>query len=130
MNAIAPMTTAHPNPNDIALKALWEYRGHDRAAALGSSIKQLVSQHDISQPAAEIAAIQAFADLDSVNTSARIDIDASTSHVVVLRDAGGRPTMLTVRDLAKVVQQARDAGLVSTVDAAASRPALLDSLSD
>lgn len=130
MNAIAPMATARPNPNDIALKALWECRGHDRAAALGSSIRQLVNQHDISQPTAEIAAIQAFADLDSINASARIDIDASTSNVVVLRDAAGRPTMLTVRDLAKVVQQARDAGLVRLVDADTCRPAVLDSLSE
>ncbi|MDQ7734668.1 hypothetical protein QT231_18315 [Halomonas sp. SpR1] len=113
-------------PFDLATEILWQNRWDSRAEALRITIGTLVNDYAISEATAEVAAIQAFADLDSVNESARIDVDASTSHVVIFRDSTGRPVMLTARDLDRMIQQARDAGLAQVVDADTRRPIVLE----
>ncbi|WP_447529835.1 hypothetical protein [Vreelandella sp. TE19] len=122
---VTPINAAKA-PFDLATELLWQHRWASRAEALRVTIGTLVNDYAISQAKAEIAAIQAFADLDSVNETASIDIDASTSHVVIFRDAGGRPVMLTARDLNRMIQQARDAGLAQVVDADTRRPTVLE----
>jgi hypothetical protein len=124
------MNVTHINtaksPFDLATEILWQNRWDGRAEALRITIGTLVNDYGISENTAEVAAIQAFADLDSVNLTARIDVDATTSQVVVFRDAAGRPVMLTARDLDRMIQQARDAGLAQVVDADTRRPVVLE----
>lgn len=112
-------------PFDLATEILWQNRWDSRVEALRITIGTLVNDYGISENTAEVASIQAFADLDSVNLSARIDVDATTSHAVIFRDASGKPVMLTARDLDRMIQQARDAGLAQVVDADTRRPVVL-----
>jgi hypothetical protein len=124
------MNVTHINtaiaPFDLATELLWKSRWDSRAEALRITIGTLVNDYGISEATAEVATIQAFADLDSVNLSARIDVDATTSQVVVFRDASGRPVMLTARDLNRMINQARRENLVQVVDADTRRPLVLD----
>lgn len=113
-------------PFDLATELLWQSRWDSRAEALRITIGTMVNDYGISENTAEVAAIQAFADLDSVNLSARIDVNATTSQVVIFRDASGKPVMLTARDLDRMIQQARDAGLARVVDADTRRPVVLE----
>lgn len=113
-------------PFDIATEVLWQHRWENRAEALRITIGTLVNDYGISEATAEVAAIQAFADLDSVNLDSSIDMNASTSHVVVLRTRNGCPVMFTARDLDRMIQQARDAGLARVVDADTRRPIVLE----
>ncbi|MGQ7261177.1 hypothetical protein [Vreelandella sp. V005] len=112
-------------PFDLATEILWQHRWDSRAEALRITIGTLVNDYGISEATAEVASIQAFADLDSVNLIARIDVDATTSHCVIFRDASGKPVMLTARDLDRMIQQARDAGMAQVVDADTRRPVVL-----
>jgi hypothetical protein len=122
---VLPISSAKA-PFDLATEILWQHRWQSRAEALRITIGTLVNDYAISEAAAEVAAIQAFADLDSVNLSARIDVDATTSHCVIFRDASGKPVMLTARDLDRMIQQARDAGMARVVDADTRRPIVLE----
>jgi hypothetical protein len=122
---VLPINSAK-SPFDLATEILWRHRWRSRAEALRNTIGWMVSDYGISEATAEVAAIQAYADLDSANESARIDVDATTSHVVVFRDDSGRPVMLTARDLSRMIQQARDAGLARVVDADTRRPIVLE----
>ncbi|MFI2817887.1 hypothetical protein [Vreelandella piezotolerans] len=122
---VLPINSAKA-PFELATELLWQHRWDSRAEALRSTIGTLVNDHGHSEATAEVAAIQAFADLDSVNESSRIDVDANTSHVVIFRDDSGRPVMLTARDLSRMIQQARDAGLARVVDADTRRPIVLE----
>lgn len=122
---VTPITAAKA-PFDIATEVLWQHRWDSRVEALRITIGKLVNDYGISEATAEVAAIQAFADLDSVNESSRIDVDATTSHVVVFRDESGRPVMLTARDLNRMIKQARDAGMAQVVDADTRRPIVLE----
>lgn len=122
---VTPINAAKA-PFDIATELLWQHRWDSRAEALRVTIGTLVNDYGISEATAEVASIQAFADLDSVNESSRIDVDATTPHVVIFRDESGRPVMLTARDLNRMIQQARDAGLARVVDADTRRPVVLE----
>lgn len=122
---VTPINAAK-SPFDLATEILWQNRWDSRGEALRITIGTLVNDYAISEANAEVASIQAFADLDSVNLSARIDVNATTSHVVVFRDASGKPVMLTARDLDRMIQQARDAGLAQVVDADTRRPIVLE----
>lgn len=122
---VLPINSAKA-PFELATELLWQHRWDSRAEALRITIGTLVNDYGHSEATAEVAAIQAFADLDSVNESSRIDVDATTSHVVIFRDDSGRPVMLTARDLNRMIQQARDAGLARVVDADTRRPIVLE----
>lgn len=125
MSNVRPISAAKA-PFDIATEVMFKNRWQSRAEALRVTIRTLVTDYAISEATAEVAAIQAYADLDSVNESARIDLDASTSHVVIFRDAAGSPVVFTARDLSRLVEQARDAGLAQVVDADTRRPTVLE----
>lgn len=114
------------DPHNLATAELWRHRWTNRVDALASCIEHLVVNHDMTENAAELAAIQAYAEMESANQVARIDTDATTAHVVVMRTEGGRPVMFTVDDLLRVLQQARDAGLVRVVNRDTRRPLVLE----
>lgn len=125
MSTVVPLTAARLpqlDPHNVALGQLWRHRGESRIDALNNCIEHLVVNHDMSEPTAELSAIQAYAEMDSANQLARIDTDATTSHVVVLRDEGGRPVMFTVTDLMHVLKQARVDGRAVVVDRDTRRP--------
>lgn len=107
---------------NAAMFRLWQ----DRWASMANCIDHLMNTHEMSERAAELATIQAYADLEATNRSAHIDIDASTSHVVILRDEDGRPVVFTVADLMNVLGKARADGRAQVVDEQARRPVVLE----
>lgn len=129
MNKVIPMpATRAPriDTHNLAIAELWRYRWENRVTALANCIEHLVTVHDMTEEAAEIAAIQAYADLESENKLVRIDTDATTAHVVVLRTEGGRPVMFTAADLLRLLEQARADGRAVVVDRDTRRPVVLE----
>ncbi len=129
MNNVTPITVAQApqlDTHNVAIAELWRHRWENRTNALANCIDHLVTVHDMTEAAAEVAAIQALADLECENKLARIDMNATTSHVVVLRTEGGRPVMFTVADLMRVLEQARADGRAVVVDRDRRRPVILE----
>lgn len=129
MNNVTPITVAQApqlDTHNVAIAELWRNRWENRTNALANCIDHLVTVHDMTEAAAEIAAIQALADLECENKLARIDMNATTSHVVVLRTEGGRPVMFTMTDLMRVLEQARAEGRAVVVDRDRRRPVILE----
>ncbi|SDG27486.1 hypothetical protein SAMN05216571_10821 [Onishia taeanensis] len=117
------------NANSIqnaAMFRLWQDRWASRVVAMANCIDHLMTTHEMSERAAELATIQAYADLEATNRSAHIDVDASTSHVIILRDEDGRPVVFTVADLMNVLGKARAEGRVQVVDEQTRRPVVLE----
>ncbi|RCV89699.1 hypothetical protein [Billgrantia montanilacus] len=121
-SAHAPQLDAY----NLATAQLFRDRWENRVNALANCIEFLVVNHDMPEAAAELAAIQAYADIESTNQVARIDINASTSSVVVLRTEGGRPAVFTVTDLVRLLEQARTEGRAVVVDRETRRPVVLE----
>lgn len=101
----------------VAVGALWSERKGSRAQAVGAAISRLQHHHDMPHRAAENAAAQAMAELDTVNTRETVDVDATTSHGVVMRLDDGSRLLLTARDLrhlmtGQIMKSASDALLV------------------
>lgn len=111
---------------NLATGYLFKVRWESRINALRYCIGQLVTNHDMTEPAAELAALQAYAAIESTNQVARIDLDASTSDMVVLRTEGGSPAMFTTADLVRLLQRARDEGAAVVVDSDRRRPVVLE----
>ncbi|SOC56433.1 hypothetical protein SAMN05421509_10738 [Chromohalobacter canadensis] len=129
MNSTAKNVTAiapHQDAHNLAAARLFRDRWENRANALANCIDHLVVDHDMTEEKAELVAIQAYADLESTNQVARIDTDASTSHMVVLRTEGGRPVMFTVTDLMHILEQARQDDRAVVVDRDRRRPVVLE----
>lgn len=105
------------DPHNLAIQRMFR-NGHylDRVSVIEKLTRYLMDELKLSERSAEIAAIQAFAETSRVNQVARIDIDASTSHVVVLRTVGGRSVVFTADDLLRVLERARDEGRARVVN--------------
>ncbi|SFT54766.1 hypothetical protein [Halomonas saccharevitans] len=116
----------HQDPHNIAAARLFRDRWENRVNALANCIEHLVVDHEMTEENAELVAIQAYADLEATNQTARIDVDACTSHVVVLRTEGGRPVVFTVTDLMRVLEQARQDDRAVVVDRDRRRPVVLE----
>lgn len=117
---------AQLDAHNLAVGYLWQRNWENRVNAMAHCIEALVVNHDMTEAAAELATIQAYAELDAANQVARIDLSASTADVVVLRTEGGHPVMFTTRDLLRVLEQARAAGLARVVDRDTRRPVVLE----
>lgn len=76
-----------------------------------------MNETGVSERTAEVQAIQAYAETTSVSQVAHIDVDATTSHVVVLRAFDGRAVALTADDLLHMLEQARGQGRTRIVNA-------------
>jgi hypothetical protein len=122
VTTLAPQKDAH----NIAAGRLLRDRWENRVNALANCIEHLIVDHDMTEANAELVTIQAYADLESTNQVARIDIDACTPHVVVLRTEGGRPVVFTVTDLMHVLTQARQEERAVVVDRERRRPVVLE----
>lgn len=90
-----------------ALAQLFRNRSLNRRQALQNCVEHLRSSAAMTQASAELTAIQAYADLESTNCPARIDVDATTSHVVVIRLSKGRTAAFTISDLMGALESAR-----------------------
>lgn len=104
------------DPKNAATGYLLRYcRGLNRREALENCTHFLMSEQAMPEAKAELAAIHASAELESLNQVAWLDLEASTEHVVVLRTAGGLPISFTVGDLLATREQARDRGALRVV---------------
>ena len=126
MTSVTALHRPHLDAHNLAAARLFRDRWENRVTALGNCIEHLVVDHEMTEEAAELTAIQAYADLEATNQLARVDIDASTSHVVVLRTEGGRPVMFTVTDLMHILAQAREEERAVVVDRDRRRPVVLE----
>lgn len=126
MTSVTALHRPHLDAHNLAAARLFRDRWENRITALGNCIEHLVVDHEMTEEAAELTAIQAYADLEATNQLARVDIDASTSHVVVLRTEGGRPVMFTVTDLMRILAQAREEERAVVVDRDRRRPVVLE----
>lgn len=89
--------------NDAACAYLLKLpRPYQRIVALERCTSHLVEEHGFTQDKAALAAIQAIAELETLNQPAYIDADATTSHVVIVRRPGLPPLALSVGDLLRL----------------------------
>lgn len=100
MRANAPQL----DPANLAIARLFGHRGQPRAEALADCIDYLQANQEMTERRAESAAVQALAELESINSRDVIDIAATTSNVVVFSGAGGQRIALTVRDLRELLK--------------------------
>lgn len=114
------------DPANVAITWLLRHgKSLDRVAALEGCIEHLMSDHLMSEPTAEVQAMQAYAELNSLNQVCTIDAELTTAYVVVLRTADGRPVMFTAGDLAQVLASARVAGRARVVNNDARSPVVV-----
>lgn len=86
-----------------ATEFLMQHRQHlTRRDALDHCTEHLVEQLEVSRNNASLIALQALADIECAGQSAWIDTQATTSHVVVIRDPDGRSIACTVKDLLRM----------------------------
>ncbi|WP_417329545.1 hypothetical protein [Halomonas cupida] len=91
----------------VALAQLFRDRSLCRRQALENCVEHLRTAASMTQANAELTAVQAYADLTSTNCSAHIDVDATTSHVVVIRLREGQTAAFTISDLISALESAR-----------------------
>nr|WP_300306961.1 hypothetical protein [Halomonas sp.] len=129
MSTVVPFSATRApqlDPHNLATAELFRQRGTNRVSALANCIEHLVVNHDMPEHVAEITALQAYADIESMNQVARVDINSSTSHLVVLRTEGGRPVAFTVTELLRLLDRARDEGEAKVVDRESRRPVVIE----
>ena len=128
LRKVTPIRPATPqlDTESLATGYLFQVRWENRVNALRHCIDQLVTHHDMPEATAELAALQAYAAIEGTNHTARIDVDATTSDLVVLRTEGGRPVAFTTADLLRLLQRARDEGAAIVVDQDRRRPVVLE----
>lgn len=93
----------HLDPANLATARLWQHQTMRRCDALQDSIGHLVTERGLTESIAEVATLQAFAELEGINKRHRIDIDASTSSLLVLWTPAGERIALTITDLLALV---------------------------
>lgn len=92
--------------NDAACAYLLKLaRPYQRTVALERCTSFLMEEHGHSQEKAGLAAIQALAELETLNQPAYIDADATTSHVVIVRRPGMTAMAFSVADLLRLHAQ-------------------------
>ncbi|MEO1852735.1 MULTISPECIES: hypothetical protein [Chromohalobacter] len=94
-------------------------QGLSRPDAIEACAVELMTRHDISEATAELQALQAHAELETLHQAAWVDVDATTSSVVVMRTSGGKPVAFTVNDLLAMREHALEQG---TLRCTAARP--------
>lgn len=77
-------------------------RNLSRGTAITRCAAHLVETQEVSLDTAERVALQALAELESTNQRARIDLGASTAHVVVVHRPNGKPLAFTLCDLLRL----------------------------
>jgi hypothetical protein len=109
-------TAPQLDAENLATGYLFQVRWESRHAALSYCTRQLVAYHGMSEATAEREALQAYAALEGVNQRLRVDIDASTSALVMLQDREGRSIALTVTDLRHLLDQLRRKACLPRID--------------
>ncbi|WP_416139047.1 hypothetical protein ACM26W_01165 [Halomonas sp. HK25] len=101
---------------NLATGYLFERRWESRHIALAHCAGQLTEQHDMPAHVAEREALQAYAALESVNHGMCVDINATTSDLVMIRDTEGRRIALTITDLRRLLDQLRREECLPRID--------------
>lgn len=114
------------DPLNVATACLFRHRWENRANAMAACIEHLMVDHDMTEHSAEVATIQAYAEIENRSQVAAVDVNATTSDVVVLRTSGGRPVVFTVADLLCVLEQARTEQRATVVNRDTRRPVVID----
>ncbi|MDL4862270.1 hypothetical protein NPJ88_007985 [Halomonas elongata] len=93
----------HLEPANLATARLWQHQTMRRCDAIQDSIEHLVTERGLTESIAEDATLQAFAELEGINKHHRIDVDASTSRLLIIRTPAGERVALTITDLLALV---------------------------
>ncbi|WP_046079974.1 hypothetical protein [Halomonas sp. HG01] len=101
---IRPGAAPQLDPHNVAVGRLWRHRDWHRAEALDDCIDYLCEAHEMTERTAENAALQALAELETINRRETIDLAATTSHAVVITNAAGQRIALTVSDLRELLK--------------------------
>lgn len=80
-------------------------RPYQRQIALERCTSHLIEQHGYTRDIAALAAVQAMAELETLNQAAYIDADATISHVVIVRRPGMQALAFSVGDLLRLHAQ-------------------------
>lgn len=107
MPTVTPLRRPHLDAHNLAAAKLLRDRQESRVNALANCIEHLMTVHEMTEQSAERAALQAYAEIEAANLHSRIDVDATTSHVVVIRTGEKYPVVFTITDLMKMLDQAR-----------------------
>ena len=92
------------DPHNVAVGRLWRHRDWPRTEALDDCIDYLCDAEGMPEHAAETAAFQALAEIETLNQRDTIDIAATTSHALVITNAAGQRIALTTRDLRELLE--------------------------
>lgn len=106
MPNVTPITSAKApqlDPHNVATAQLWRLRGEPRDVVLDETIDHLMINHDMTEHRAENAALQALAELETLNTCDIVDLNATTTNAVVLSNGHGSRVVLTVRDIRRLL---------------------------
>lgn len=91
------------DPENLAIAQLWRTQALPRRETLEACVEHLVTDRGLTDDAAENAAIQAYAELEGINKRHRIDISATTSHLLVITTSAGERLAITLADLLALV---------------------------
>lgn len=103
VTAIATARAPHLDPQNVAIAQVWKLQQEPRATILDETIDYLMTHHDMTELGAENAALQALAEVETLNTTDTIDISATTSRLLVFRGRGGSRIALTVADIRRLL---------------------------
>jgi hypothetical protein len=84
-----------------------EHLAPDLPLLVDRCIAHLVEVCGVSQPTAQVATLQAQGELSARHSKASIDCTRTTSFTLFLNDEQGRPVVVTVAELARLVKDAR-----------------------
>jgi hypothetical protein len=98
-----PATSLHEAALGFLLAHQGEHLHHDRQQLLARCADHLQQQHDCTANRAMVTTVQAMGEVDARGTAAHIDISASTSFAVFVRDpASGLTYAFTAGDLLRL----------------------------
>jgi|GEM_PF-873694 len=121
-----PARVLQLDPSNAAIGWMFRHGLHqDRVTAIEELTLYLMDECAMTERAAEIAAIQAYAETTCIGQVGRIDVEACTPHVVVLRTMGGRAVAFTADDLVHVLERARDEGKARVVNSDTRTPVVI-----
>lgn len=100
---LRPSRAPHLDSQNVAIGQVWRLQSQPRDTIIDETIDHLMTCHDMTEHAAENAAMQALAEIETLNTTDTIDISATTSRLLVFRGRGGSRIALTVADIRRLL---------------------------
>ncbi|WP_275286900.1 hypothetical protein [Halomonas elongata] len=91
------------DPENLAVAQLWQTQTLPKREALEACIEHLVTDRGLTDGAAENATIQAYAEIEGANKRHRIDLEATTTRLLVIQTPAGERVALSLVDLLALV---------------------------